>query len=346
MTVNGAAATEWSAREAVLAFISGGRLNFFVCQAGALVTADIVYTGSAGAQAASLIVWTLGNGLNAAPVDGVTSLQAQSARRSPAPSRRSVFASRRSPISHKKGRHRTPWSRMSISPARQAAIASSLVTWKRWSLARANTVLSASAAATGANLFAWVISGTTATPLNVVSSAQATSGSIALNDIETKVAGAAIALDICSPTIADWTESWSGSETVVEEADVNSATGNHRILACHFATISASTTQDLTLTLSASQAHVARCHQLRALNLGSDHPRMQHLADVDGWQPGLRVNRAFDRNADARNGGKRDKGGERHGKASALLRHLHGVGQIVENGFHQRTLNDPFPTTS
>ncbi|MDG4898862.1 hypothetical protein P9272_35895, partial [Mesorhizobium sp. WSM4976] len=116
--------------------------------------------------------------------------------------------------------------------------------------------LSASAPATGANLFVWVVSGTTATPLDVVSSAQATSTTIALNDIETKASGAVIALGICSPTITGFTESWTGSDTVVEDADVTSITGNHRIVACHFPTAAANTTDDLTLTLSASQIHI------------------------------------------------------------------------------------------
>ncbi|TSE13460.1 hypothetical protein C1D09_003870 [Mesorhizobium intechi] len=104
--------------------------------------------------------------------------------------------------------------------------------------------------------FVWVLTGTTATPLDAVSSAQATSTTVALNDIETKVGGAVMAIGICEPTITGWTETWSGSETVVEDDDLTSNTGNHRIVACHFATTAASTTQDLTLTLAASQAHI------------------------------------------------------------------------------------------
>ncbi|TPN38680.1 hypothetical protein FKO01_04960 [Mesorhizobium sp. B2-3-3] len=123
-------------------------------------------------------------------------------------------------------------------------------------LATANIVFSASAAGTGAAIFVWVLNGTTATPLDVVSSAQASSTTVALNDIETEASGAVIALGMCTPTITGWTEAWSGSETVTEDADVTSATGNNRIVACHFATTSALTTQDLTLTLSASQAHI------------------------------------------------------------------------------------------
>lgn len=124
-------------------------------------------------------------------------------------------------------------------------------------LATANIVLSANSAAIGAALFVWRLEGVTNTPLDVVSSAQATSTSIALNDIETKVSGAVMALGVCEPVITGYTESWSGSEAVVEDGDFNSPTGNHRVVACHLVpTTTASTTLDLTLTLAASQAHI------------------------------------------------------------------------------------------
>ncbi|TSE07579.1 hypothetical protein C1D09_018785 [Mesorhizobium intechi] len=123
-------------------------------------------------------------------------------------------------------------------------------------LATADIVATFGANVINGNILAWAVSGATATPLDAVSSAQASSASIALNDIETKVNGAVIAVGVCEPTITGWTESWSGSETVVEDADFTSATGNHRIVACHFATTAALTTQDLTLTLAASQAHI------------------------------------------------------------------------------------------
>ncbi|MER8489333.1 TIGR02217 family protein [Mesorhizobium australicum] len=119
-------------------------------------------------------------------------------------------------------------------------------------LATADITLEANAAAIGANLFVWVLQGASDTPVDEVSSAQASSISIVLNDVQTQWPGATFALGITSPTItAGFTESWTGSETVVEDADVTSITGNFRIVACHLATTTTSgtTTNDLTLSL-------------------------------------------------------------------------------------------------
>lgn len=79
---------------------------------------------------------------------------------------------------------------------------------------------------------------------------------IALNDIATSVGGAVVAIGVCEPMITDFTESWTGADIVVEDADFTSPTGNHRIVASIFQTVAATTTDDLVLTLSASKAHI------------------------------------------------------------------------------------------
>ena len=122
-------------------------------------------------------------------------------------------------------------------------------------LSTANIVATTSGT-TGDNLFVWRVSGTTSTPLDVVSPASATSTTIDLNDIETKVGGAVIALGVTQLASVTFTESWTGSEAVVEDFDDNSATNNSQLVACHFATTAATTTNDLQLTISASQIHI------------------------------------------------------------------------------------------
>jgi hypothetical protein len=108
----------------------------------------------------------------------------------------------------------------------------------------------------GADMFVYVLRGVSATPLDVVPSTQATSTSIALDNIETEDLGAVIALGVIEPNSATFTEAWTGSETVIEDDELNSPSGNHRTVACSFETTGASTTSDLTLTISNSKAHI------------------------------------------------------------------------------------------
>jgi hypothetical protein len=109
---------------------------------------------------------------------------------------------------------------------------------------------------TGVTLFAYKIPGASATPVDAVSSTSATSTSIVLSDIEKKATGAIIAFAAATFGAVTFTESWTGAEPVVEDYEGNSATGNNQLLACHIASASASTTDDLTITLSASKTHI------------------------------------------------------------------------------------------
>ncbi|MBZ9909214.1 hypothetical protein LB557_24700 [Mesorhizobium sp. BR115XR7A] len=127
---------------------------------------------------------------------------------------------------------------------------------KPGALATANIVSNASALANACNLFVWVLRGQSNTPVDEVASSAVTATTIALNDIATAVGGAVVAIGICSPPATGYTESWTGGDAVVEDADVTDGSGNYRIVACHIAPTSATTTDDLTLTLASSKLNI------------------------------------------------------------------------------------------
>lgn len=118
-------------------------------------------------------------------------------------------------------------------------------------------VVATHSSATGTDMFVYSVYGCSSTPLDHVAAASQTDTDVELNDIETKASGAVIALcDISnSGGAVSWSQSWSGTETVTEDFDSTGNTVNGRLMAAHFATTAATTTNDLTCTATASRAH-------------------------------------------------------------------------------------------
>lgn len=121
-------------------------------------------------------------------------------------------------------------------------------------VATANIVYTCSAGATGGNILAWRLPGMNPTPVGTATSAQASSTSMVLASLVAKATGTVIGMACAQPTITGFTESWGGAEAPVEDFDGNSATGGNRIGAARVP-ILGNSTNSLTFTLSASQAH-------------------------------------------------------------------------------------------
>lgn len=121
-------------------------------------------------------------------------------------------------------------------------------------LATANIVATVSGTTIGGNIFAWVLPGMVTPPLAVIPSASATSGSTVFSSVSTKIGGAVIAIGV-NP-IGSYTESWTGSESVIQDAQFSSVTGNWIIVACHFPTVATGSGNNLTLTISTSIVHI------------------------------------------------------------------------------------------
>ncbi|OBQ58030.1 hypothetical protein EFV37_13150 [Mesorhizobium loti] len=107
-----------------------------------------------------------------------------------------------------------------------------------------------------ASMDVYCCSGLSATPVDQVSKTSASGTSCAINDVETKVGGALIAGIAAQGTGASVTESWTGTDSVVEDSDQSASMTNTSTAAAHIATTVAATTDDFTFTLSASKTFV------------------------------------------------------------------------------------------
>ncbi|MBZ9934343.1 hypothetical protein LB570_30155, partial [Mesorhizobium sp. BR1-1-5] len=76
----------------------------------------------------------------------------------------------------------------------------------------------------------------------------------------------------------------------------------------------------------------------------SNHAWVEDLTDIDGWQSRLIVGSSFDQYTGTGHGGEDGEGRERNAESRALLWSLHGMGEIVKRGFHQRMLIEDRPT--
>jgi hypothetical protein len=119
----------------------------------------------------------------------------------------------------------------------------------------ANIVATNTAASAGTiTIIVWKLTGLNATPLSQLGSSSANSTTMAIGSIHTAVGGAVIALYAGQPhkTI---TESWSGSESLVEDTNAVDFSGNEDAVGCHIATTVTGTTATFTFTASAAAQH-------------------------------------------------------------------------------------------
>lgn len=108
--------------------------------------------------------------------------------------------------------------------------------------------------ATGFNFIAWKLaasnSGIVKDARGVITVGAGTT--LALNNLTREVGSAVLIMAFNPLTSTTWSESWTGLETVIEDCDLISATGNNYMVGAHFRSRTANAVDDLTLTTSVS----------------------------------------------------------------------------------------------